>query len=117
MKKIVLIEDDAAIRDCFSLALDSTVYQTIAYETGNFMMQSNIETPDVFVIDKNLAGTNGLDICRFIKGSEQFHNVPVIMISASTNLEQAAHDAGADCAIAKPFSLKTLRTTISQYTC
>jgi CheY-like chemotaxis protein len=57
----------------------------------------------------------GQDICRFIKNSERYKIAPVIIMLATPGLGKMAKDAGADGIIAKPFSLKLLRETISEY--
>ncbi|MGN6567911.1 MAG: response regulator [Flavipsychrobacter sp.] len=116
MKKIILVENDAAIRDAFSLAFDQEVYQTVVYESGDTILRNTAEVPDIFVIDKNISGMNGLEVCSFIKASEQYKGIPVIILSASPDIKEVARQANADDAIAKPFSLKDLREVISKYT-
>lgn len=114
MKTIILVEDDADIRDIFSLVLQAD-YQVITQMTGDQILQGEIAAPDLFVLDKNISGTNGLDLCRFIKGSEKYSHVPVLMLSASPDIKQSAKMAGADGAVEKPFSIHTLRNTISRH--
>ncbi|ASZ10754.1 response regulator [Chitinophaga pendula] len=116
MKKIILVEDDAAIRDVFSMALDPEKYEVLTYERGDSLLAGQTEVPDLFVLDKSIAGSNGLDICRFIKKSQQYHLVPVVILSASPDIVTSARQAGADDTITKPFTLKTLRTVIEKYT-
>lgn len=116
MKKIILVEDDAAIRDVFTLALNPVEYGVTAYDTGTKILQNEAEVPDLFVLDKSISGTNGLDICRYTKNSERYKHVPVLILSASPEIDRIAKEAGADNAIAKPFSLDILRYMIENYT-
>lgn len=115
MKRIVLVEDDEPIRDIFNIVFAESNYDLVNLENGARIINNEIDAPDLFILDKQISGTNGLDVCRFIKSSEKFKNVPVIMLSANPDIATLANDAGADDAISKPFSLKTLRETIAKY--
>lgn len=116
MKRIILVEDDTAIQNVVSIALDIGKYEVFAYDTGTPIMKSEVGVPDLFMLDKNISGTDGLDLCRFIKASDLYNRIPVVILSASTNIKELAKDAGADDAIVKPFSLKILREMIAKYT-
>lgn len=113
MKRIILIEDDSAIRDVVFLALDPGKYEVSTFETGNVLLENQLAVPDLFMLDKNIAGTDGLNLCRFIKTSDVYNHTPVIILSASPNIKELATAADADDAIAKPFTLKALREIIA----
>lgn len=115
MKRIVLVEDDEPIRDIFRIVFGKSDYDFIYLESGEEIINSEIGTPDLFILDKQISGTNGLNVCRFIKNNRKFRNVPVIMISANPDIRTLARDAGADDAISKPFSLEELRKTVTKY--
>ena len=116
MKTITLVEDDTSIQDVFALALDPELHKVVVYESGNDILQGNAPVPDLFVLDKSISGTSGLDVCRFIKSSKKYDHVPVIIMSAAPDLLKVARDVGANGIIAKPFSLKNLRETIFRHT-
>jgi len=115
MKHIVLVEDDAPIRFIFQVVFKSDDYYLTILESGEKIMSEEVDVPDLFIFDKQLAGISGLDICRFVKSSRKFRNVPVIMTSADVDIVAQANEAGADDAIPKPFSLRSLREIISKY--
>lgn len=114
MKKIILVEDDEPIRDAFALALSNENYDIQMYATGQAILQKEVAAPDLFVLDRNISGTNGIDLCRFIKSDDTYKEVPVLIMSAYPEVKEAAAEVGAAGAIIKPFILKTLRETISQ---
>ena len=116
MKHVVLVEDDEPISDVFQLIFKDTDYQITNLEDGKKIISGEISTPDLFILDKNIPGMNGLEVCRFIKNSGKFKQVPVVMLSANLNIAELAKEAGADDAIVKPFSLKKIRETVSKYT-
>lgn len=113
MKNIILVEDDEPIRDIFRIVFKGSDYRIEEYQDGEEVMNNEIDVPDLFILDRNLSGTDGLNICRYIKSSNKLKNVPVIMLSANPDIAKLAKEAGADAAISKPFSLKKLRDTLS----
>ena len=58
--------------------------------------------PDIFLIDYNLADTDGLTVIRALRGDQQFTRTPIVMTSGM-DVEHEAVDAGATCFIVKPF--------------
>ncbi|PZR28745.1 MAG: response regulator [Citrobacter freundii] len=115
MKTILLIEDDSAIRDSLALALDGPSYTITAVEDASTVMSEQATPPHLFLIDRNLVTMDGLDVCRFIKKSALYKDIPVIMLSASPDIAQLAAAARADDAIAKPFSLSSFRAKIDEH--
>jgi CheY-like chemotaxis protein len=115
MKKIIFADDDPTIQDVISLILEDN-YEVTVYSTGDPLLKNDLVVPDLFLLDKQLSGIDGLDICRFLKSQERTKNIPVIMISAAPNIFQLARSAGADAAIEKPFPIRELRQIIGRYT-
>lgn len=115
MKHIVLVEDDESVRDVFHIVLKND-YQLTSFASAERIMHHEIEVPDLFILDKQLPGTNGLDVCRFIRQSEKFRRVPVLMISVSPDIIDLSKEAGSDDALTKPFSLTVLKNLILKYT-
>ena len=115
MKRIVLVEDDESIRESFQIIFKADDIEWISLESGERLISDEIEAPDLFILDKQLSGANGLDVCRFIKSNRKYKDVPVIMLSASMDIVKLANEAGADDAIEKPFTLKKIRETVLTY--
>ncbi len=115
MKRIVLVEDDDAIRDIFQIVFTARDMELVSFENGDKIIGNEIDTPDLFILDKQISGTDGLEVCRFIKSSEKYKNVPVLMLSANPDIVKLAQEAGADGAISKPFSLPQMRETVLNY--
>jgi DNA-binding response OmpR family regulator len=61
---------------------------------------------DVILLDINMPGIDGFEVCRRIKASEQLRHIPVIMITALTEIEDRIRgiEAGAEDYINKPFN-------------
>ncbi len=114
MKKILIADDDPAIRDVFKVILETSGYEVEAKENGSEIIENNFTIPDLFLIDRLLSGIDGLDICRYLKDNVATKNIPVVMISASSDIAAASAKAGADDYIEKPFDLSHLLSVIER---
>ncbi|MBT1697558.1 response regulator [Fulvivirgaceae bacterium PWU4] len=114
MKKIVFADDDSTIQDVINLILEDE-YKVTIFSKGEPLLNNEFELPDLFLLDKQLSGIDGLEVCRFLKTQESTRHIPVIMISATPNISSLAKAAGADGVIEKPFPIQQLRQLIATY--
>lgn len=114
-KNIFIVDDDPGIRDALELALNRNNYQLSVFGTGEALLSEEFVTPDLILLDKQLPGIDGLDVCKKLKNQEQTSHVPIIILSASPHLNNMAKQAGADDFLEKPFSIKTLRLLVEKY--
>ena len=115
MKKILVIDDDPAIQEAFKLILNSETYDVATLADGSAVLNGKFEIPDLFILDKQLSGVDGIDLCRIIKQRPSTKHIPVIIISASPAVERQALSAGANAVLEKPFSIGALREIVSKY--
>ena len=113
--KVLVVDDDAGIRDIFSIILRNAGYSAEIKNNGEDLLKNNFTKPDIFLIDKQLSGLNGLDICRHLKKQKETKSIPVIMISASPDIGILSAGAGADYYIEKPFEIDYLLQVIEKY--
>ena len=116
MKKILAIDDDEGIRDIIKIIGEQAGYSIELKSDGNDVLHNKYVIPDLFLVDKQLSGINGLDICRHLKSQANTRDIPVIMISASPDIEKLSKAAGADNYIEKPFEISYLLKMIYDYT-
>ena len=103
MYRILLVEDDAAIRDMTRLALERDGFEVHAAEDGPAGLEAFREhAPDVVLLDVMLPGLDGVSVCRQIRGQSV---VPIVMLSARTDPIDIVLglEAGADDYVTKPF--------------
>jgi DNA-binding response OmpR family regulator len=79
------------------------------------LINNHFELPDLFIIDKQLSGVDGLDICAHLKTRQLTAQVPVIMVSASPSVEALAKKAGADDFLEKPFNRKEILKLVRKH--
>ena len=113
---ILVVEDDATVRNLMVTALDTNGFAYLSEATGRGAIASAaMNAPDVVLLDLGLPDIDGIEVVRAIRGWSQ---MPIIVVSArSEDAEKiAALDAGADDYLTKPFSvgelLARIRTTL-----
>ncbi|MBO9657700.1 MAG: response regulator [Chitinophagaceae bacterium] len=115
MKRIFLIEDDPNIRDSLSILLSKS-YDLQMDRNGEALMNHSIIPPDLFILDRNISGVTGVELCRFIRQEPKYRSTPVIMLSASPDILNEAKRVGANGAIEKPFKMCELLDMINLFT-
>ena len=108
---ILLVDDEAAIRDMLSIALEAAGYNILSAENAQQAHAIIVDQhPDLVLLDWMMPGTTGLELLRRLKREELTEKVPVIMLTAKAEegSKISGLDAGADDFIAKPFSPREL---------
>jgi len=112
-RKILLVEDEGKIAQALQKGLtENGYYIELAFDgnIGKRLFQSH--DYDLIILDVNIPGINGYDLCKFIRSINQ--HIPVIMLTAmnTTDDKIEGFDAGADDYIIKPFEFKELLVRI-----
>lgn len=111
MAKILVIEDDNALRNGIALALKGQGQVYTCPDLEQARAQWETLDPDILLLDINLPDGNGLDFCRELRAAS---TIPVIFLTANdTELDEVMGlEAGGDDYITKPFSLAVLRARV-----
>lgn len=114
-KKIWIVEDDEGISEVTSLILQEKGYQasSIFSEEELFQMLEESE-PDLILLDIFLYNANGADIAKKLKSNDETKNIPIVMMSADTQIVAKVQESGADDYIKKPFELSDLVRVIEK---
>lgn len=105
---ILVVEDDAAVKNLITTTLETHQYRFTAAGTGEAaILEAASHNPDVVMLDLGLPDIDGIDIIKKIR---TWSNVPIIVISARSEDSDKidALDAGADDYLTKPFSVEEL---------
>ena len=108
---ILLVDDEAAIRDMLAIALEAAGYNVLQAENAQQAHACIIDRhPHLVLLDWMMPGTTGLELLRRLKRDELTEKIPVIMLTAKAEEDSkiSGLDAGADDYIAKPFSPREL---------
>ena len=112
--KILVVDDERAVRDSLRRALELQGYQVDLAADGAealALLEANGQ-PDAVVLDILMPGIDGLEVCRRIR--EEGNEVPVLMLTARDAVGDRVEglDAGADDYLVKPFALEELLARI-----
>ena len=113
MPKILLIEDDVGIITPLSLYIEQSGYAIAISQNGNDAIQIfNSEKPSLVILDINLPGKNGIEICKEIRSNSE---TPIIILSARESEDDKVMllGLGADDYVSKPFSPRELMARIA----
>lgn len=108
---ILIVDDEAAIRDMLRLALEMADYHCLEAENAQDAHSLVIdEKPDLILLDWMLPNTSGLELARRLKRDEVTAKIPIIMLTAKGEEDNKVQglDVGADDYITKPFSPREL---------
>ncbi len=114
-KKILITDDDPGVQDVFKIIFEKAGYDVKIISEGRSIIENNFDKPDLFLLDKQLSGMDGLQICTYLKSQKSTRDIPVIMISATPGIGKMAREAGADDFVAKPFQLKDLLNVVAKW--
>jgi len=112
MKNILIVDDDAGIQDVFRLIFEGAGFTVSMFQEGESIMEGKFEIPDLFILDKQLSGVDGLDVCRHLKSQSNTAPIPIIMVSATPHVGPLAEKAGDHDDREKPFRIKHLLETV-----
>lgn len=113
MSKVLLIEDDDGIIAPLSLYIEQSGYEVVVCKDGTDALDVfRLEKPTIIILDINLPGKNGVEICREIRA---ISDTPIIVLSARESEDDKVTllELGADDYVSKPFSPRELMARIS----
>lgn len=111
--KILIVEDERAIREMLSLYL-SKQYQVIEAEDYQSAINKLGEKPELILLDWMMPGRSGIHLIKYLKKQPETEKIPIIMLTARSSEEDCITglNAGADDYITKPFSPQVLLARI-----
>lgn len=114
-RRILVVEDEAPIRDMLCFVLEQNGYQASVAEDFAAAINNLVEPyPDLVLLDWMLPGGSGIQIAKKMKQHELTRHIPIIMITARGEEEDKVRglEVGADDYVTKPFSPKELMARI-----
>jgi CheY-like chemotaxis protein len=107
--RVLLAEDDRALRRFLEVVLERAGYEVLPASDGLEAMKVALSTAiDIVVTDAMMPNLNGHELCRFLRNSQTLAHVPVILLSALEQKETDLTPEHADAFLSKPISSETL---------
>ena len=117
MCKILIVDDDADLLFGMNALFKKLKYETATASSRLEMMQKLQHfNAGVILLDYYLEEDDGKQICSFLKASNQYNHIPVIILSADPLIQRTALKFGADGFLNKPFDINDLLIKITVLT-
>lgn len=110
-QKILVVDDEPDLVELVKDVLERNNYFVISARNADLAIKKVKESnPDLIILDLNLPGIGGIEVCRILKRDKKTSSIPIIMLTVkSTETDKIAGlEAGADDYMTKPFSTAEL---------
>ncbi len=112
MNKILVVDDDLDILEVLKYLLRKNAYEVIVLSEAQKVIETVMHArPDIMLLDINLSGYDGREICKYLKTTLNIRT-PIVLFSANAAYKNSYKDSGADDFIEKPFEVKKLISTL-----
>ena len=118
-KKTLVIEDDKDIRDTITLFLQQLGYEVVDSEGPKILKNISDIKPDLILLDNWLSDwksdPNGQELSKRLKTDAATSHIPIVMISAVSNIKEIVEAGLADGYLKKPFELDDLSNIVKKF--
>lgn len=112
--KVLLVEDDKALRRYLEVTLQRAGYEVHSAGDGLDAMKMALAVPvDVVITDAMMPNLSGHELCRFLRNSPRLAHIPIVLLSGLERKEGGREETLADAFLAKPVSAETLTACVA----
>lgn len=115
MPKVLVVDDEFLLRTMLKDALEEAGYTVVLAENGQAALaRAKAESPDCILLDIMMPGLDGYETCAAFKADPALAAIPVILVSATTDLRviDRAERVGATAVLPKPVPIEQLAQTL-----
>jgi CheY-like chemotaxis protein len=114
-RKVLVAEDDLDLRTAISEYLREAGFDVVeAADGGRALEAARTEAPDVLVVDLNMPVVDGAQLLAAWMCCEALRDVPVLLVSADSEMVDVARRYAVRATLAKPFDMDVLTTIVEQ---
>jgi CheY-like chemotaxis protein len=111
-KRVLVVDDDASIRELLSTALEEDGYEVVPAVNGqDALAVCERWRPDVIVLDLMMPVMDGWTFAKRLRERDE---IPIVVLSAATDLARHAKTIGAAAVVGKPFDLDQLLPKVAR---
>lgn len=117
MKKILIVEDEANLREILKMNLEKSGFECLTAEDGLEALKiTNVKKPDLVILDLRISKVPGEEVCKKIKSDQETSTIPIIMLTGkNSDVDRIVGKVvGADCYLNKPCDMPTLLENINK---
>ncbi len=115
-KTIFVVDDDQDLVELMTYNLEKEGYKIKKAFSGlqSIWKLELEERPDCILLDLMMPSPNGFEICDYLKSSEDYRDIPLVIVSACNSAEdiEKALNLGADAYLPKPFAIEQLKSLV-----
>jgi putative two-component system response regulator len=115
---VMVVDDTPENLNLLRDMLQGTGYKVLAFPDGRMFLNAVTKhPPDLILLDINMPGMDGFEVCKHIKADERLREIPVLFISALTEVTDKvkAFEAGGVDYITKPFQFEEVRSRVGTH--
>jgi len=114
MPRVLLIDDDAAIRSLCSVTLRAHGIEVIEAEDGaKGLKLVRRKRPDLLLLDVSMPGLDGFEVGQLVRRHRKTRHIPLMFLSGEAENDERARELGAIACLAKPFDPAALGSLIA----
>ena len=116
-KRILIVEDQAAIVNMLRMRLEANNYEVITAGDGQEGLEkARKENPSLIILDVMLPKMDGYKVCQLLKADPKYKPIPIIIASGRTPQEvrKVSQEVGADAHLSKPFEAEALLSKMKE---
>jgi CheY-like chemotaxis protein len=114
-KTVLVVEDDADLRELMVLLLEGAGYRVMTARDGQVALERVDERmPSVILLDMKMPGMNGWQFAEIFR-ARYGHAAPLIVVTAAEDARRTAEEVGADDHLGKPFELDDVLSLVERY--
>ncbi|MEH6408305.1 MAG: response regulator [Leeuwenhoekiella sp.] len=106
MKKILIVDDDRILGQMIKDILEWKGFLVKVSKVPSETIQNVVEgSIDLIILDKLISGTDGTEVCGWVRTNDKTANIPILMMTAMHSARELCLQAGASDFISKPFEI------------
>ena len=116
-KKTVMVADDnTGILEVMRAMLEHGGYIAITTSDGRNVRNLKAPLPDLLFLDIMLSGSDGRELCRGLKDNKKTRDLPILMLSANSKIEEISKACGSEGYLSKPFDMQRMLDLVKLHT-
>ena len=109
LHKVLLVEDDKALRRYLEVTLERAGYEVLSAADGLEAMKLALSVSvDLVITDAMMPNLTGHELCRFLRNSPKLSHIPIVLLSGLEKKDASSESGLADAFLAKPVSAEHL---------
>ena len=115
LHKVLLVEDDKALRRYLEVTLERAGYEVLSAADGLEAMKLALSASvDLVITDAMMPNLTGHELCRFLRNSPTLSHIPIVLLSGLEKKDASSESGLADAFLAKPVSAEHLISCVDK---